>query len=86
VNVRQLNQERRIDAGVRSGKLTHHEADKLTAQQHSISNEAKAMRDEHGGHLTGVDKATLHARQAHANANILNKKHNAVRGRNKLKV
>ena len=85
-NLRQLNQERRIDAGVRSGKLTPHEAATLRAQQHSISREKQVMKASHGGHLTRRDRAMLHARQERANHRILMNKHNRYHGRNHLKL
>lgn len=86
VNARQLNQERRIDAGTRSGKLTPHEADALRGQQHSISHEEQRLRARHGGHLTARDKRAIHARQARANRAILAKKHNRYHGKNHLKL
>jgi hypothetical protein len=86
INARQLNQERRIDAGVRSGKLTHREAAQLRAQQRSISRQEDRMRARSGGPLTRRDKAVLHARQERANRAILAKKHNARRGPNHLKI
>ena len=86
INARQINQERRIDAGTRSGKLTAREAARLKAQQRSIAYEEKRMRARHGGHLTAHDKAILHARQEQANRSILAQKHDAQRGRNKLKL
>ncbi|USI72209.1 hypothetical protein [Sphingomonas morindae] len=86
VNARQLNQERRIDAGVRSGKLTHREAARLKDQQASIKRYEDQLRAAHGGHLTERDKRLVHARQDAANAAILKKKNNRVRGRNHLKI
>ena len=86
VNVRQLNQQRRIDAGVRSGKLTHREAANLRSQERYIQNLEKGMRARHGGKLTDADKAIIHAKQDRVNALILGKKHNRYRGRNKLKL
>ena len=86
VNVRQLNQERRIDAGVRSGKLSPREAARLRAQQRSIRAEEANRRAMHGGHLTAHDKRLIHARQDSANAMILKKKDNAVRGKDHLKL
>ena len=83
-NLRQLNQERRIDAGVRSGKLAPGEATTLRHQQRAIENQSKRMRARHHGHLTARDKRILHARQDRANRRILAKKHNRVRGRNHL--
>ncbi len=86
VNLRQINQERRIDAGHRSGKLTRAETDRLKAQQASISHEEAAMRARHGGHLTARDKAIIHARQDRADRAILRQKNDAQRGRNHLKL
>ncbi len=86
VNVRQANQERRIDAGTRSGKLTHSEAARLKAEQRSIAMEEKRMRARHGGKLTARDKRMIHARQEAANRHILRQKSDAQRGRNKLKI
>ncbi len=86
VNVRQLNQERRIDAGVRSGKLSPREAARLRHQQRSIKAEEAYRRSRHHGHLTAPDKRLIHARQDSANAMILKKKNNAVRGKDHLKL
>ena len=86
VNARQLNQERRIDAGQRSGKLTGREAAQLNAQQRSIAMQEDRMRARNGGHLSPRDKAMLHARQERANRAILAKKHNRARGRNHLHI
>lgn len=84
VNVRQLNQERRIDAGTRSGKLTEHEAARLKAQQASIKEYEDQLRAAHGGKLTEHDKRLVHARQDAANAAILKQKNDRQRGRNHL--
>jgi uncharacterized protein HemX len=86
VNARQLNQERRIDAGTRSGKLTRAEAARLKSEQRAIAMERRRMKARHGGKLTARDKRTLHARQEAANRHILNQKHDGQRGRNKLKL
>ena len=86
VNARQANQERRIDAGKRSGKLTHSEAARLKAEQRAIAMEEKRMRARHGGKLTARDKRIIHARQEAANRHILNQKQDSQRGPNKLKL
>lgn len=86
VNLRQANQSRRIDAGRRSGKLTASEASRLRAEQASIKNEEARLRARHGGHLTARDKRIIHARQNAANRHILGQKHDAQRGKNKLKL
>ena len=85
VNARQLNQERRIDAGVRSGKLSPREAARLKRQQAAIRADAAHRRATHGG-LTARDKRLIHARQDSANATILQKKNNTVRGKDHLKL
>jgi hypothetical protein len=86
VNVRQLNQERRIDAGARSGKLTRAEAARLRAQQAAIKREEDRLRARHGGKLTAADRRLIHARQEAANRAILRQKNDGERGRNKLKI
>ena len=86
VNARQINQERRIDAGRRSGKLTAAEAMRLKAEQRSIQRLEARMRARHGGHLTPNDKRIIHNRQAMANRHILMQKHDAQRGKNHLKL
>ena len=86
VNARQLNQERRIDAGVRSGKLTHSEAARLKAEQRAIRQEEARMRARHRGRLTEQDKRIIHARQEAADRHILGQKHDRQRGPNKLKI
>ena len=86
VNARQLNQERRIDAGRRSGKLTRAEAARLKSEQRAIAMERNRMKARHGGHLTAADKRRLHARQEAANRHILSQKHDRQRGPNKLKL
>ena len=84
--VRQLNQERRIDAGQRSGKLTHREAARLDREQKSIKRDEAYLKARHGGHLTKRDKMHIKQRQNAANHHILRKKHNAMRGKNHLKL
>ncbi|PXA87874.1 hypothetical protein DMC47_31180 [Nostoc sp. 3335mG] len=86
VNVRQLNQERRIDAGLRSGKLTRGEADRLRAQQASIRAEVRRMRARHPHGLTESDKRRLTALQDQADRAILRQKGDAQRGPDKLKL
>jgi hypothetical protein len=86
VNVRQLNQERRIDAGLRSGKLTRSEAEHLRAQQASIRAEVARMRAKHPHGLTESDKRRLTALQDQADKGILKQKDDAQRGPNKLKL
>ena len=60
VNARQLNQERNIDAGVRSGKLTPREASTLRAEVRAIERQKRAF-ERHG--YTRVEKARIHTMQ-----------------------
>ena len=84
VNTRQINQERRIDAGHRSGKLTDAEVARLKAQQDSITAAVAKMRARHPAGLTAADKARLTAMQDEADKAIIGKKDNAQRGPNTL--
>jgi len=86
VNVRQANQERRIDAGHRSGKLTRAEEARLKAEQRSIARLERQLKARHGGRLTAADKRLIHRRQEAANRHILAQKYDTQRGRNKLKL
>ncbi|GHH22326.1 hypothetical protein GCM10008023_32230 [Sphingomonas glacialis] len=86
VNLRQLNQERRTDAGDRSGKLTRAESARLKAQQRSIDRLEARQRAGHGGRLTPADKRMIHDRQAEADRAITHQKHDSQRGRNHLKL
>ncbi len=86
INLRQLNQQRLIDAGYRSGKLTGQERDRLKAQQRSIVALQSLMRVRHHGHLTAHDEQILHARQDQAKRDIQREKYDAQRGRNDFKL
>ena len=86
VNVRQANQQRRIDAGHRSGKLSPAEYARLKAQQRSIQRLTARLRAQHGGKLTRADKRMIHDRQAEADRAITHQKHDRQRGRNRLKL
>lgn len=86
VNVRQLNQERRIDAGRRSGKLSAAEGKKLRDEQRAISRLGVRLRARHHGRLTAADNRLIKARQDAADRHILQQKHDRQRGRDHLKV
>lgn len=86
INVRQVNQQRRIDAGHRSGKLSPAEYRHLKAQQRSIQRQTAHLRAQHGGKLTRADKRLIHDRQAEADRAITHQKHDRQRGRNHLKL
>lgn len=74
VDQRQENQERRIEQGVNSGRLTEREANRLEAQQNRIENaETRAKAD---GVVTRGERIRLAHRQNKASRNIYRKKHN----------
>lgn len=60
VNARQLNQERNIDAGVRSGKLTPREASNLRGEVRAIERQQRVFA--RGGY-TRIEKARIHDMQ-----------------------
>lgn len=72
---REVNQERRIDQGVKSGQLTPQEAGKLDAQQARIQQTEEKMKAD--GKLTAKERRKLHRMQDRASGNIYRKKHNA---------
>jgi hypothetical protein len=86
INARQINQERLIDAGFRSGKLTRYEVTTLKAEQRSIRRQEDRMRARHGGRLTARDKRFLHNRQDVAERNYARERRDRQRGPNRLKI
>lgn len=70
INLRQLNQQRNIDAGVRSCKLTPAEARMLRREQHDITNAKKRFKAMDGGKITPRHEARVHAMQDAADRNI----------------
>ena len=86
INVRQLDQERLIDAAERNGKLTRAEANVLNADQRSIRRLQDRMLARNGGRLTRRDKYILGSRQDQAQRNLRREKNDRERGRNRLKL
>jgi hypothetical protein len=80
INVRQVDQRRSIDAGVRSGKLTAHEAAKLRQEQNLITRAKERMKARHGGHLTAMDNKRIHDMQDAAARHMGHLKYNRHRG------
>lgn len=76
VNQRQYHQQRRIDNGVASGRLTPGEAHRVERQQASIDRQEDRMRARNGGPLTRSQRARLQYRQDNASRHIANAKHN----------
>ena len=78
VNGHEVNQERRIIQGERSGELTRGEANHLQRQQSRIDTEVARDRAANGGTLTPAERARVNAQQSRASGNIADKKHNGL--------
>lgn len=75
VNSRLKNQDRRINQGVKSGKLSRSQAHQLHAEDHAIRQEERAMAAEHGGHITRGEQRQLNQQENQASRQIYNEKH-----------
>lgn len=84
INAQQLNQERRIDAGRRSGDLTPREARTLRAEQRLITREREQFAAD--GRLTRREKKITADRQDAAARHIQRLKDNGRRAPSKLKL
>jgi len=82
INARQIDQRRSIDAGVRSGKLTAHEARVLRQEQDLITRAKLHTKARKGGHLNDMDQKRVHDMQDAAALHIDRLKHNHRRGHN----
>ena len=75
---RDVNQQQRIEQGLKSGQLTTHEAARLEREQAKIErDQARAMRD---GKLSPAEKARLEREQNRASRDIYREKHDAQTG------
>lgn len=75
---RDVNQEKRIEQGLKSGELNTHEAAKLEREESKVNRiQAKALKD---GKLTDAEKAKLNAEQNKVNKDIYQAKHNDAKG------
>ncbi len=80
VDARQADQQRQIDAGKRSGKLSRAERNTLTAEQHRIKSIEGRLRMRGG--FGNRDQAYILRLLDNAQAHIDRLKRNHVRGRN----
>lgn len=81
IDARQVNQQRQIDAGKRSGKLSRAERDTLTAEQKMIKRvEARYS----AGGLNEREKGTINRMLDRSQAHIVRLKNNRVRVKGKL--
>lgn len=76
IQKREQRQEKRIQQGVKSGKLTKEEAAKLEAQQTKIKQDEAAMKAD--GKLTPAERRKLRKEQNKASKEIYKQKHNAI--------
>lgn len=76
VDQRHYDQQRRIEQGERSGRLTPGEARRVERQQGRIDRTEARMRYRHGGHLTYRDRMRLQHRENRASGHIYRAKHN----------
>lgn len=75
---RNLNQQERIEQGLKSGQLTTREASRLEREESQLSKEqARAMKD---GKLTDAEKARIQRDQNRVSQDIYRQKHDAQTG------
>ncbi len=75
IDKREVNQQKRIANGVKTGALTPNETVKLEKQQQRIDN--VEARDKAKGPMTNGERKQLTKMQNNASNNIYKKKHNA---------
>jgi len=76
VNGRLYNQERRINAGVRDGQLTHQEAHQLRSDDRGIYREEQRMAKLDNGHITRADQKSLNQQENATSKDIYDDRHN----------
>ena len=74
VDKRQVNQEKRIKQGIKSGQLTEKEADRLGKQQQRIQKAEDAAKAD--GQVTKQERKKLNKMQDNASKDIYKAKHN----------
>jgi len=75
VNKRLKNQNKRINEGVQSGKLTKQQARKLHKEDRQIRQEERDMASQNGGHITKQEKKTLNQQENAVSNQIYSEKH-----------
>ena len=75
---RDVNQQERIEQGLKSGELNTREAARLERQEAVVSHmQARALKD---GDITPAERARLMAAQNHVSRNIYGEKHDGQTG------
>jgi hypothetical protein len=80
INARQIEQRNSIDAGIRSGTISPHEARILRQEQNLITRAKLRMKAHNGGHMSAADTKKIHDMQDAAARHIGRFKHNAAHG------
>jgi hypothetical protein len=75
VNDRLANQNRRIDNGARSGKLSPQQARQLHREDRAIRTEERADASLHGGHITKGEQRQLNRQENQVSRQIYAEKH-----------
>jgi hypothetical protein len=75
VNDRLANQDRRIDNGVRTGKLSPQQARQLHREDRAIRTQERADAAAHGGHITKPEQRQLNREENRTSRQIYNEKH-----------
>ncbi len=83
IDIRQINQQRQIDAGKRSGKLSLREREILTNEQRAIKRQEARYRNS-GGRFSNREQGLIMAMLDRSQAHINRLKHNRVRGPNSV--
>ena len=69
------NQDKRIDQGVRSGKLSKGQAKQLHKEDHQIRREERGMAAKNDGHITKREQRRLNHQENKASKEIYSEKH-----------
>jgi len=75
VNSRLANQNRRIDNGEKTGKLTPQQAHQLHREDHAIRTQERADAAANGGHITKGEQRQLNREENRTSRQIYNEKH-----------
>ena len=75
IDKRAVNQEKRIEAGEKSGQLTAKEANNLEKRETKLNNDIAAAKAD--GNVTKAERAKLTREENRNSKNIHHKKHNA---------
>jgi hypothetical protein len=75
VNNRLNRQNRRIDEGVKSGRLSHGQAKQLHEEDHAMRQQERSEAAEHGGHITKREQRQLNREENGSSRQIYDEKH-----------